>query len=178
MVTSSPPSDPSQPPTQPGPPPPPPTPEQDPVALIYAAKPMNVRTVVRQMGELVHGEPLSPATAAKIEKFLNEPPAPPETVNPAGVRGTSYYAPGITDGTSNTLLFPEAKGTFVPPIFPGGDPLPVAPAPRAVAARPAEVAPAPRAGKVYKPDINSNEFKARVREALHAMMCLPEYQLN
>jgi hypothetical protein len=46
------------------------------------------------------------------------------------------------------------------------------------AVRPAEVAPPPRAGKVYTPDINSNEFKARVREALHAMMCLPEYQLN
>ena len=28
------------------------------------------------------------------------------------------------------------------------------------------------------PDLNSPEFKARVREALHAMMCLPEYQLN
>ena len=32
--------------------------------------------------------------------------------------------------------------------------------------------------KPYKPDLASDEFKARVREALHAMMCLPEYQLN
>ncbi len=26
--------------------------------------------------------------------------------------------------------------------------------------------------------LDSPEFKARVREAAHAMMCLPEYQLN
>ena len=26
--------------------------------------------------------------------------------------------------------------------------------------------------------IDSPEFKARVREVVHAMMCLPEYQLN
>ena len=26
--------------------------------------------------------------------------------------------------------------------------------------------------------LDSPEFKARVREAFHAMMCLPEYQLN
>jgi hypothetical protein len=26
--------------------------------------------------------------------------------------------------------------------------------------------------------LDSPEFKARVREAYHAMMCLPEYQLN
>jgi hypothetical protein len=32
--------------------------------------------------------------------------------------------------------------------------------------------------KPYKPDLASDEFKARVREALNAMMCLPEYQLN
>jgi hypothetical protein len=42
-----------------------------------------------------------------------------------------------------------------------------------VAPPPHEVKPKP-----YKPDLASPEFKARVREALHAMMCLPEYQLN
>lgn len=38
-----------------------------------------------------------------------------------------------------------------------------------------EKEPARKTGAV---DMESAEFKARVREALHAMMCLPEYQLN
>jgi hypothetical protein len=157
------PTDPGAPPTSPGPPPPP-TPEQDPVALVYASKPMNIRTIVKQMGELVHGEPLSPATAAKLEKFLSEPPGPSD-LRPAGpIPGTAYYPPPVPEGTSNTITLPEAV-----PTRPKGEPLAVAPPPR----------PAPEKPKPpYKPDINSNEFKARVREALHAMMCLPEYQLN
>jgi hypothetical protein len=169
-VTFAKPTDPGLPPNQPGPPPPP-VPEQDPVALVYASKPMNIRTIVKQMGELVHGEPLPPATAAKIEKFLSEPPAPADPQVPGsapyptlpGAPGSGKLS-GITDGTSNTIVLPESV-----PTRPKGEPLAVAPAPRAVPEKPKPA---------YKPDINSNEFKARVREALHAMMCLPEYQLN
>jgi hypothetical protein len=39
-------------------------------------------------------------------------------------------------------------------------------------------APTEEPKKSNAPNLESPEFKARVREALHAMMCLPEYQLN
>ena len=161
---------------------PPPAPEHDPVALVYATNPKTVRAIVARMAELVHGEPAPAKVAAKLEKFLAERPAPPESPPPGsgplpalpGTPGSGKLS-AINDGTSNTIVLSEPVPTFPGQFFP---PKPVAPAPRVIAARPPEVAPMPHEPKPYQPDLNSPEFKARVREALHAMMCLPEYQLN
>jgi Protein of unknown function (DUF1800) len=146
--------------------PPPPTADQDPVALIYTGKPKDIPTIVKRMGELVYGESPTPAAAAKIVKFLNQP-APPPAVTPNNVLSA----------------YPSLPGSLVGP--PGGIPAPVPPLPvpnetPPKKTEPLAVAPPPREAKVkpYKPDLESTDFKARVREALHAMMCLPEYQLN
>jgi hypothetical protein len=145
--------------TQPGPVPPP-APDQDPVAFIYAAKPKNVKAVIRQMGELLYGEPPPSAVVAKLEKFLSQPGPEP---GPAGSPGNPavYPAPGVPQSLPGTTLPPQGV-----PTQPGQPP------------KSLPVAPPPHAAKPYKPDLASEQFKARVREALHAMMCLPEYQLN
>ncbi len=160
----------------PGPPsesstPPPPTPEQDPVALIFAAKPKDIPAVVKCMGELLQGEPLPTAVAAKLVKFLNQPGPPPSAATQSNVPAGSFYpAPAGLPGTAPAAGVPTPELIPPPgvPTTPGKPPkpLPIAPPPREVKAKP------------FKPDIESTEFKARVREALHAMMCLPEYQLN
>jgi hypothetical protein len=147
--------------------PPAPPAEQDPVVLIYAKKPKDIPAIVKRMGELLNGESPTPAVMAKIVKFLNQPGSPgsrPVVSPPIG--GTHLYQP-----LAGTPVGP-AVGSTIPatdlPVNPQkkAEQLAVAPAPR-------EVPPKP-----YKPDLDSDDFKARVREALHAMMCLPEYQLN
>lgn len=139
-------------------PPPPPDESEDPIIALYATKPKDTATLVKRMGELLYGEHLNPAHAAKIEKFLGEPLLMP--------RSNTLPAPATPE--SNSLPAPI-------PYFPTS-PSPTKPIP---ASKP-ELAPPPRAiaTKSDKPDLNSPEFKARVREALHAMMCLPSYQLN
>ena len=115
------------------------------------------------MGVLLHGEPPSPKVAAKIEAFLNQPGPPPAkagTGAPVAPTGTSSLRPPL----------PEPVPATLPPQN-----VPTAPA---VPPKPREVAPPPHAARPYQPDLASDQFKARVREALHAMMCLPEYQLN
>jgi hypothetical protein len=141
--------------------PPPPAANQDPVALIYAAKPTDIPAVVRSMGELVYGQDVPKEQAAKLVKFLNEPGPPPGS-------GPETKTPP----EHSVIDKPAAAGAATPvPTDPPPPPKPKDP-PKKEAAKKDE----PR--KPYKPDIASDEFKARVREALHAMMCLPEYQLN
>jgi hypothetical protein len=146
-------------PTEPKPrsssPPPPPVADQDPVALIYAVKPKNIAAVVKQMGELLYGDKITAEQAAKIEKFLNEPGPPPGQPQP--------QPGGPGDGPAGGPT--PARPTEPPPPLPKAEPKKDAPK-------------KDEPKKPYKPEIDSPEFKARVREALHAMMCLPEYQLN
>jgi hypothetical protein len=145
--------------------PPPPAPNQDPVVLIYASKPKDIPAVVKAMGELVYGQDIAREQAAKLVKFLNEPGPPPGP------------APGTQSphdhevGTSDKVAVAEA-GT--PP--PAQPPKPLPPKQKDPPKKEAAGKDEPK--KPYKPEIASDEFKARVREALHAMMCLPEYQLN
>jgi hypothetical protein len=145
--------------------PPPPPADQDPVAAIYAGKPKDIAAVVKAMGELVYGEDIPKEQAAKLVKFLNEPgpppgqPQQPPPGGPPGLPGSAPVAPVPTEPPPPPKT--EAKsGTNDPPKK----------------EEPKKSKEEPK--KPYKPDLASDEFKARVREALHAMMCLPEYQLN
>jgi hypothetical protein len=146
--------------------PPPPATGQDPVALIYAGKPKDIPAIVAAMGELVYGQDIPNEQAAKLVKFLNQPAtSPTEKPQP---KGRTMPAP--------------------PPIEPVNDPTSTAKDevqpdkkenPKAKKEEPKKADPKKNEPKKpYKPDLASDDFKARVREALHAMMCLPEYQLN
>jgi uncharacterized protein (DUF1800 family) len=136
--------------------PPPPAPDQDPVTVIYATNPKDIPAVVRRMGELLYGEAPPAKVAAKIEAFLRQPgPEPGSAPQNAGGPGDPALLKIVPDPAAVVRAW---HGKSDPPA--------VAPPPRE--ARP----------KPYTPDLASDRFKARVREALHAMMCLPEYQLN
>ncbi len=148
-------------PVQPSGPPSAPVPEHDAVVAIFATKPKDIPAIVKRMGELMHGEPLPPKVAAKLELFLNQPGPPPGSAPNPAPEGA------LPDGPS-----PSAKTTKSESIPPREVPLDQS------GSKPLVVAPPPQAGKPFKPDLDSAEFKSRVREALHAMMCLPEYQLN
>jgi hypothetical protein len=136
-------------------PPAPPEAGVDAVATIYATNPKIPAEVVKRMGEVLYGEAPPTAVAAKIEKFLLTPgpaaAATPPADPPKGSRRGSK---------SPTPTKVEAQP----------------PAPKEKSQEKSEAE-----SKPLKPEdvkIDSPEFKARVREALHAMMCLPEYQLN
>ncbi len=142
--------------------PPTPTPSSpaDVITILYTPQPRDIPSLVQRMGELVYGQPIARAQAAKIEHFLNQPgsvSSPKPKVMPS--------APNAGSDILTASIGP-----------PPGQPLP-----KVVVATPREVAPRPHDAKPkppYKPNLASTEFHARVREALHAMMCLPEYQLN
>jgi hypothetical protein len=133
----------------------PPDAKHDICTTIYATKPRTVGDVVKRLGDLLYGDAIAPAQAKKLETFLLTPgPAPGSA--PKGPK------PLPPDG----LKFDPTE----PP--PPGDPLPKFEA---------KIEPPKPPVKPLDPKdvkIDSNEFKARVREAAHAMMCLPEYQLN
>jgi hypothetical protein len=126
----------------------PPDAKFDVCATIYAAGPATVGEVVERMGVTLYGGALAPAQAKKIETFLLTPGPAPGDAPPGKKTGKSPKGAG-----------PE-----------------VAPAPHARSAEPKKDPPEPLDPKDVK--IDSPEFKARVREAFHALMCLPEYQLN
>ncbi|HEY1187618.1 MAG TPA: DUF1800 domain-containing protein [Gemmata sp.] len=124
-------------------------------AAIYAAKPKDIGAVVKQMGVLLYGEAVPPAQAKKIETFLLTP------------------------------------NTAAAPAVPPKGPLPKGKQPKVEAPPPGAAKEEPKGGDkkdVPKPppkpldpkdvELDSPDFKARVREAYHAMMCLPEYQLD
>jgi hypothetical protein len=121
---------------------------------------MNVKTVVKRMGELLYGESIHPAQAKKIETFLLTPGPAPGTPMPGGP------GPGGPKGAPLTPTTPPTEGKSVEP----------APPPGSKKEPPKKEPPKPLDPKDVK--IDSPEFKARVREAFHALMCLPEYQLS
>jgi hypothetical protein len=155
--------------------PPPPAPQQDPVALVYASKPKDIPSVVKAMGELVYGQDVPMEQAAKLVTFLNQP-GPPPGANPAP------HDHGGKGGVGKPV--PDAPGVDSPPVAEAPPPSKAVEAKGAAKGAASKDPPkkdVPKKDeptKPYKPDLASDEFKARVREALHAMMCLPEYQLN
>jgi hypothetical protein len=141
--------------------PPPPDAKYDVCELVYAAKPEDVGAVVKRLGELLYGDAIPPAVAKKIEVFLLTP-APttaPSKPGPGGPGGP----PGASIGEGEPVAEPDQpqKG----------------PAKKGAKAEPPKKAPPPRPLDPKDVKIDSPAFKARVREAAHAMMCLPEYQL-
>ncbi|HEV3384669.1 MAG TPA: hypothetical protein VG097_07630, partial [Gemmata sp.] len=155
---------------------PPSSPEtNDPIAILYKTKPKNVNRLIQQMGELLFGEYPNPAQAARIERFLHEP------VTNAGANPPLTYYPPYSP-TAN-FLSPITAG--IAPASQSANikldgPLPTRPVAKStsieLAPPPREVPPKPKSAVEY--GLESPEFKARLREALHAMMCTPEYQLN
>jgi hypothetical protein len=155
--------------------PPPPDAKYDVCELVYAEKPKDVGAVAKRLGELLYGDAIPAATAKKIEVFLLTPapaPAPPKKGNgpPGGPPGSappdnatgSGFGVEVTDeAVQDQAKKSEAKG---PPKKGAKAEPPKKPAP-----------PRPLDPKDVK--VDSPAFKARVREAAHAMMCLPEYQL-
>ncbi len=150
---------PAEPPT-----PPPPDAKFDVGALIDAAKPKDVAAVVKQIGDLLYGDPIGVAQGKKVETFLLTPgPAPgAKPPSPKGPPG----GPTKVEAVSEDLPDPPAppKGAPQPKGAKGKD-------------EPKKDAP-PKPLDPKDVKLDSPEFKARVREAVHAMMCLPEYQLN
>jgi hypothetical protein len=129
--------------------------------LVYEAKPKDVSAVVARIGELLYGEAVSPAQAKKIETFLLTP-------GPAPGKGPVSQPPRPGGPNSGTAVkTPEPPPPLKEEVKKDG---PKKDEPKK------DGPPKPLDPKDVK--IDSPEFKARVREAVHAMMCLPEYQLN
>ena len=112
--------------------------------------------------------------------------------------GTMFLAPGLPPAGTGTVQPPKGQ-PIAPPTDPSVDPNEVLfkPKPKDVAALVTKmgellygegIAPAARTkiekflldGKktLSEKDLDNPAFRAKAREALHAMMCLPEYQLN
>ncbi len=132
--------------------PPAPDAKYDVCELVYAAKPKDVGAVVRRLGELISGDTLPVAVAKKLEAFLLTP------------------APTLTPMEKSPT--PRSVNEAGPAGGPAPDPEP-AKKPK----KEPKKEPPPRPLDPKDVEIHSPAFKARVREAAHAMMCLPEYQL-
>jgi hypothetical protein len=139
--------------------PPPPDVKYDVCELVYAAKPKDIAAVVKRLGELLYGDATPPAVAKKIETFLLTPASKVSAVQPGDPGGLPPGAPPKKEGVRD---------------LPPGAPQPKQPAKK----EPAKKEPPPKPLDPKDVKIDSPEFKSRVREAAHAMMCLPEYQLN
>jgi hypothetical protein len=131
----------------------------DPIVTIYATHPKTPAEVLNRISDLLFGDRIAAAKLAKIEKYLKEPIVPGAPAS----KPKSDGKPGPK--TANKPTTPENT-----------------PAVEAVLeAQPTKEAakePPKDAKNAAPPGVDSKEFKARVREALHAMMCLPEYQTN
>ncbi|MBY0458602.1 MAG: DUF1800 domain-containing protein [Gemmataceae bacterium] len=141
-----------------------PEPKFDVCAAIYATKPKTVGDVVKQMGVLLYGEPPAAAQAKKLETFLLTP-------------GPAATPPKPKDGPGPKVKLLKD----VPPVEVVEEPAPVAPQPKPASKdgkKEPEKKEPPKPLDPKDVKLDSAEFKARVREAYHAMMCLPEYQLN
>jgi hypothetical protein len=145
-------------PSQPSDAPPPPDAKFDICELVYAAKPKDVAAVVKRLSEMLYGNAVPAPVAKKLETFLCTPgPAPAaKPVSPKGPKGQPGLAAEPDDLPDPGV--PQPKGKDKPKDEPKKEPL------------------KPLDPKDVK--IDSPAFKARVREAAHAMMCLPEYQLD
>ncbi len=148
-----------------------PLPRMDPVTTLYTTKPRNVTNLIQHMGELLFGDRMDAMLTARIEKFLHEPVVNMESTGPGQ---SALYAPqgyipvpiASPGSQPDTIKLPELLPTLPREKV---SPTNLAPPPREVQAKPK---PAIEYG------LESPEFKARLREALHAMMCMPEYQIN
>ena len=142
-------------------PPPPPEAKYDVCVTIYAAKPQTVGDVVKRMAAVLYGDTVPAGQAKKIETFLLTPgPAP--TAAPKGPKGGSKKGgppPEPPPPAAETKAKDEPEKE-----------------PKKAKDEPKKEPPKPLDPKDVK--LDSPEFKARVREAFHAMMCLPEYQLD
>jgi hypothetical protein len=132
--------------------------DQDSVDLLCSGKPKTHSELIVKMGELLFGERLPIELAERIERFLREPAAIANAKSPTTVQ-SNYLPP------QNLPVAPTKTALPAIPI-PSVDNPKLAPPPREVNKKPNRLNP------------QSPEFNLRVREALHAMMCLPEYQLN
>jgi hypothetical protein len=144
------------------PPPPPPRADVDPVAIVYAKKPKDVPMLVAQMSEFLYGDRISATQTAKIEKFLLEPLTPPQSSGPVPKSGGKL-------GLKSAPVTEAAAAEGPPPVSKEEPKEPKGAKDPKDTKTPKESGP---------PNLDSPAFKARVREAIHAMMCLPEYQLN
>ena len=140
-------------------PPPPDANKHDVWTLIAVEKPKDVAAVVKRIGELLYGDAVTPAQAKKIEQFLLTPgpTAAPAKPPAKGPKGGPIPAPPVK--VEDVPDAPQPKGKDKPKPEAKKDPPPKPLDPKDV-------------------KIDSKEFQARAREAVHAMMCLPEYQLN
>jgi hypothetical protein len=142
--------------------PPPPDAKYDVCELVYAEKPKDVAAVVKRLGELLYGDAVPAAVAKKLEAFLLTPaplpPAPKAQTVPGGPPGAAAEEVDLPEGPPGA---PPPKG----PVGKG-------------AKEPAKKEPLPKPLDPKDVELGSPAFKARVREAAHAMMCLPEYQLS
>ena len=129
-------------------PPPAPPAKVDPIVTIYASKPKDIPALAVRMSELLYGERMPAAQIAKIEKFLHEPLTAPKSADTQPKQDPRKKS-AASEAVKTAPQPPQAAVEEVK------DPK-----------KPATL------------NMDSPEFKARVREALHAMMCLPEYQLN
>jgi hypothetical protein len=140
------------------PPPPPPDAKFDVCTAIYASKPKSVGDVIAQMAVVLYGtgDAVPASQMKKIETFLLMPgPVPAKAPAGASMGGTA-----------------EKDESIAPKAKPDVKKKPVEKAKE----EPKKTQPKPLDPKDVK--LDSPEFKARVREAFHAMMCLPEYQLD
>lgn len=135
--------------------PPPPDAKYDVCELVFATKPKDVAAVVKRLGELLYGESVTTAQAKKIEVFLLTP-------GPAPGSGPAGQPIGPASGPKTGSKGGAKKEPEPPKETPKDEPK--------------KGPPKPLDPKDVK--LDSPAFKARVREAAHAMMCLPEYQLN
>lgn len=132
------------------------TPAPDLFDALCDYQPQTLAELVARLGEVILGEPLPAALAVKIERFLDDSDELAKAV-PAipKIEESETHA---SRSRPHTVPVP-AKG--VPPT--GTSPRLAAPAPR------------PRSAG---PRFSSPEFKQRVAEVVHALMCVPEYQLS
>ena len=142
----------------------PPDTQFDPLVSLDASPPKNATELVQRMGELLFGEPLPASQADRLVRFLQEPLNPVASNNRSSILSSN-------DGPRAPLTLPpaELENIKLKERVPTRPPARVAPL---------ETAPRPREWNGNTFDLESPELKARIREALHAMMCLPEYQLN
>jgi hypothetical protein len=134
----------------------PPDAKYDVCTAIYAAKPKTVGDVVKQMAVVLYSDTVTPAQAKKIEAFLLTPGPAPGSKPPGGTP-------------------PKGGPPFLEPPATATEPV------EKPKEEPKKEEPKKEPPKLLDPKdvkLDSPEFKARVREAFHAMMCLPEYQLD
>jgi hypothetical protein len=143
--------------------PPPPDVKYDVCELVYATKPKDAAAVVKRLSELLYSDAIPPAVAKKLEIFLLTP-APP------GSKPATFPSAGAPGGPTSPF---ESVPPSPEPTQPKKEPLK-----KESSKEPPKKVEAPKPLDPKDVKLDSPDFKSRVREVAHAMMCLPEYQLN